>query len=126
MKRLTVLYDGECGLCSRLKERLSAEPIWIQLEFLALQHPTVLERFPGVMAYEPSRRLVVISDSGGVYCGADAWIMVLYATRAFRELSMHLSDPLLKPLAKQVCEFVSQNRFAISELNGLKMERDWV
>ena len=120
IKRLTVLYDGECGLCGRLKQRLEGEPVWIELEFLALQDPTVAQRFPGIEAYEPTRHLVIISDTRDVYCAESAWIMILYATKAFRGLSLQLSAPGMKTLAKEACEWVSGNRKNISHWCGMK------
>ncbi|MEM6601551.1 MAG: DCC1-like thiol-disulfide oxidoreductase family protein [Verrucomicrobiota bacterium] len=120
IKHLTVLYDGECGLCGRLKERLQDEPVWIELEFLALQNPAVPQRFPGIEAYEPTRHLVIVDDHQGVYCAENAWIMILYATKAFRGLSFELSAPGMKTLAKEACEWVSGNRKNISSWCGLK------
>lgn len=122
LTRLTVLYDGECGLCGRLKERLQDEPVWIELEFLALQDASVPERFPGVEAYEPTRHLVIVSNTGQVYCAENAWIMILHATKAFRGLALQLSEPGLKNLAKEACQWVSGNRKSISSWCGLKAQ----
>ena len=120
IQRLTVLYDGECGLCTRLKQRLEDEPVWIELEFLALQSPLVLQRFPGIEAYEPTRHLVIISDTRHVYCAENAWIMILYATKAFRGLALQLSQPGMKSLAQEACAWVSGNRRGIDQWCGIQ------
>ncbi len=120
LSRLTVLYDGECGLCGQLKRRLQDEPVWIELEFLALQDPSVAERFPGIDAYHPTQHLVIVGNNGSVYCAENAWIMILYATRAFRELALQMSAPSLKPLAKKACEWVSGHRKGISQWCGIQ------
>lgn len=124
IKRLTVLYDGECGLCGKLKRRLEGEPVWIELEFMALQNPTVPQRFPGIEVYQPTRHLVVVSDTRNVYCAENAWIMILYATKAFRELALQLSNPGMKTLAKEACGWASGNRQNISQWCGLRPQTE--
>lgn len=111
---LTVLYDGECGLCRQLKAKLKEEPLWIELEFLPLQHELVPMRFPGIEAYQPEKHLVVIDDQRNVYTAEGAWIMILYATRAYRDISLTLSDPALRPLARGICSWISSHRKRIS------------
>lgn len=120
LNRLTVLYDGECGLCGQLKCRLQDEPVWIELEFLALQDPSVIERFPGIDAYHPTQHLVIVGNNGRVYCAENAWIMILYATKAFRGLALQLSEPGMKTLAKEACAWVSGNRKGISQWCGIQ------
>lgn len=114
LETVTVLYDGECGLCAGLKQHFEKEPTWVRLEFLAFQDPTVAERFPGVEAYEPSRQLVVIDDLKNVYQGDNAWIMVLYATRRYWPLAMDLGQSGLRSLARSLCLWVSRHRKTLS------------
>lgn len=120
IQRLTVLFDEECSLCARLKYRLQSETLWIELEFLAYQHPSTGERFPGVEAFEPQKHLVVVDDNQQIYCAESAWIMVLYATRAYRDLSVKLAAPGFRHLARVACTWISQNRRALNETLFLK------
>jgi hypothetical protein len=48
--------------------------------------------------------------------------MALYALKEYRELSLRLSHPLLKPLARKAYETVARNRYALSGLLGKKGE----
>ncbi len=56
----------------------------------------------------------MISDSGEVWKGDAAWIMVLWALRETREWSLRLASPALRPLARAACHLLSQNRYTIS------------
>ena len=114
MKTLYVLYDARCDFCRRCRGWLCQQPAFVRLAFIPLQSPEVTIRFPGIEAFHPDERLVVISDAGEVWQGEGAWIMCLWALREFREWSLRLANPVLRPFARQVCERVSENRHAIS------------
>ena len=114
MKRLYVLYDAECAFCRRCRVWLAQQPAFVPLVFLPLQSPELACRFPGIERLSPAQELLVISDEGEVWHGAQAWIMVLWALREFREWSQRLARPVLLPFARRVCEMVSENRSAIS------------
>jgi len=66
--------------------------------------------------------LIVISDLGGVYRGAEAWIMCLYALVDYREWSLRLARPALLPLARRVFEWVGDSRADISRRLRLAAE----
>lgn len=114
MNRLHVLYDGECALCRRCREWLLRQPAYVPMEFLPFQAPEVPCRFPGIERWHPERELLVVSDAGDVYQGADAWIVCLWALREYREWSFRLAAPALKPLARAAVEAVSKHRLTLS------------
>lgn len=120
MKQLYVLFDGECSLCERCRAWLARQPAYLELHFLPFQSPEVAQRFPGIEALHPEEQLLVVSDEGGVYRGSDAWIMCLYALHDYRELSLRLAHPILRPMARRACELLSANRYRFSRwLNNL-------
>ena len=114
MKTLHVLYDEKCALCQRCRLWLMRQPAFIELRFVALQSPETECRFPGIGALRPEEQLLAVSDAGDVYKGPNAWIMCLYALREYREWAQRLAHPALLPLARRVCELVSENRLSIS------------
>jgi len=118
MRKLTVLYDATCGFCVRCKEWLERQPAFLELECLWAQSPEVQKRFPGVVGGGPAE-LIVISDEGGVYRGARAWIMCLYALREYREWSLRLARPAFFPLARRAFEVLSKSRGWLTRLLGL-------
>lgn len=115
MKTLYVLYDAKCELCRRVRVWLQGQPAFVPLAFVALQSPDLDQRFPGITAMEPARQILVVSDSGDVWRGADAWILCLWALREYREWSQRLASPLLRPFAMRVCDMVSRNRHRFSQ-----------
>ncbi len=125
MKRLFVLFDGECALCGRCRDWLARQPALLELEFIPFQSPEVRARFPGIEALHPEEQLLVVSDEGAVYRGPQAWIMCLYALREYRAWSQRLAHPALLPWARRVCELLSENRLQVSrwmKLEALRLD----
>lgn len=120
MKWLAVIYDDHCGLCSSLRTWLERRPAFVPLRLVPLHAPGLERRFPGIGAFAPEERLVVVSDGGVVWRGDSAWIMVLWALREGRELAMRLAAPSLRPLARRVVQGVSANRFRLSRWLNLR------
>jgi len=114
MKRLSVLYDEECELCRRLRIWLARQPVFVPLVFIPLQSHHVAHQFPGLERFHPEERLVVISDAGDLWRGESAWITVLWALREYREWSLRLAHPALRPFARRACALISENRHGLS------------
>jgi predicted DCC family thiol-disulfide oxidoreductase YuxK len=119
MRSLTVLYDNDCGLCCRAVRRLINEPTYLPLRFAPGRAAQVRERFAAAFAAAGDDQLIVVADSGELYKGPAAWIMVLYALRRYRPLAMRLASPGLRPLVSRVVGVIARNRLAISEVFGL-------
>lgn len=114
MRSLTILYDAHCGLCQECRRWLGAQRAYLPLRFVPLQSAEVPGRFPGIEKFHPERRLVVVGDAGQVWSGDAAWIMCLWALRAWRPWALRLARPGLRPLARRLCALVSENRYALS------------
>src|SRR5262249_10503784 len=79
--------------------------------------------FPGLARPgDPPEELVVVSDQGGVYRDASAWIMCLFALEEYREWANRLAHPLLRPLARQAFSLLSRQRSGISRWLSLASE----
>jgi predicted DCC family thiol-disulfide oxidoreductase YuxK len=116
MKCLYVLFDAGCELCMRCRNWLMKQQAFVPLVFIAFQSNEAQRRFPGIDALKPGEQLLVISDKGVVYRGANAWIMCLWALENYREHAQRLANPVLLPLARTVCELLSRNRFFLSDI----------
>ncbi|HEV3027083.1 MAG TPA: DCC1-like thiol-disulfide oxidoreductase family protein, partial [Planctomycetota bacterium] len=77
--RLTVLYDATCGFCIRCEGWLIRQPAFVELEFCAAGSREAARRFPELLASGTPEELTVIDDEGGIYRGARAWLMCLWA-----------------------------------------------
>lgn len=109
MKRLTVYYDGRCGLCTRLVSWLRDQRQLVRLE--------CQPKGP-----DSGDDLVVAADTGEVWSGDAAWLMVLWALDDYRDWSYRLARPALLPLARQAFATLSENRSRLSEWMGLKAD----
>src|SRR4051812_35747600 len=120
MQTLYVMYDARCGLCTEIRDWLRNQPSYVNLEVLASNSEWVQKKFPGL----PADELAVVSESGHVWLGNNAFIMCLWALRAYRVWAKRLCSPLLRPLARHAFEAVSHNRHSFSALFRLKSEAE--
>ena len=126
MKRLFVLYDANCGLCSRIRRWAEGQPAFVELEFIAAGSSRAARWFPSLVRADHLEELLVVSDDGAVYAGDTSWIMVLYALEAYREWAIRLSRPWLLPHARVAFKVLSDNRKRVSSFLGLVSDRDLV
>lgn len=121
IRRLTVLYDAQCGLCQRARAWLESQPAFVRLEFLPAGSPAARERYPRLEVAATLAALHVVADDGRVWSGAPAWVMCLWALRETRALSLRLSGPLSMALAQSIVARLSERRYTLSEI--LRWER---
>ena len=120
MEWLAILYDDQCGICSRFRRWLEKQQSYVPLKLVPLHAPVVAKKFPGIDAFDPEEKLVVIADDGSVWRGDGAWITVLWALEKGRELSLRLASPAMRPLARHIVTGVSANRLRLSRWLRLK------
>ena len=126
MNRLTVLYDAACGFCVRCRWWLIHQPKYVEIDFCPAGSPEALERFPELSGAGTVEELIVVDDEGGVYRGAHAWILCLWALVEHREAAEWLSHPALLPLARGAFAMVSSNRKKISSWLGMPPEEEMI
>jgi predicted DCC family thiol-disulfide oxidoreductase YuxK len=116
MQKLYVLYDARCGLCQRAREWMQSQPAFLATVFIPAGSALAKRVFPTLDHGGTLEELTVVSDEGGVYRGAQAWLMCLFALEGYRDWSLRLARPSLLPLARQAFEVVSASRSRISRL----------
>jgi hypothetical protein len=117
MPYLTVIYDPDCGLCSRIGTWLLAQPKFLGLR---MAPSGLLDRiYPELAARGLRDELIVVSDEGAVYLGDHAWLMCLFALKGYRHWAQRLSRPALLPFARQAFTVLSANRHRVSKWLGL-------
>ncbi|MFJ9740214.1 thiol-disulfide oxidoreductase DCC family protein [Streptomyces sp. NPDC101166] len=100
VRRLTVLYDADCGLCSFVRDWLARQPQLVPLDLVPAASPEAAARFPGLDHRATLEEITVVGDGGQVYRGSAAWIVTLWALREHRPLAHRLSTPAGAKLAK--------------------------
>jgi predicted DCC family thiol-disulfide oxidoreductase YuxK len=108
MTRLTVFYDPRCGLCCAVRDWIARQPQILPI----VCRPKC----------DADDELVVAADSGEVWSGDAAWLMVLWALHKYRTWALRLSSPTLLPVAKQLFRMVSGYRGELSCQLGLAPE----
>ena len=104
MNSLTVFYDDRCGLCVAVRDWLRTQRQLVPLEF----RPKA-----------DGDDLVVRADSGEVWEGDTAWLVILWALAKYRPAANRLASPALLPIARRMFATLSGYRGAISCKLGL-------
>ncbi len=124
MRKIYVLYDSRCGLCSRARKWMLEQPAYLAIEFIAAGSDRARSMFPELMHQVVPAELVVVSDDGDVYFADAAWIVCLYALRDYRPWSYRMARPPLRHLARRAWEAFSSNRQQISTMLALKSDAE--
>lgn len=122
-KKITFLYDRHCGLCSRFRDWLLAQPRHLETEFLAYDHPRAASVARGIPREELSEEIHAVADTGEVWVGGDAWILALWTTVAHRSLAASLAGPALRPMAKRLALAIAARRHRLSRWLRLRPEK---
>ena len=125
MKRLTILYDSQCGFCVTCRQWLARQPKFVDIDFVPARSAESARAFPGLEG-DVAEELIAVSDEGEVWKGSKAWIMALWALAEYREWALTLSSPALMPLARADFAVVGSQRRRLSGWLGLKAEEEVV
>jgi predicted DCC family thiol-disulfide oxidoreductase YuxK len=98
--RLIVFYDARCGLCCAVREWLARQRQLIPVECRPKQ--------------DDMAELVVVADSGEMWSGDAAWLVVLWALDGYRDWANRLANPLLLPAARTLFARLSKYRGSLS------------
>lgn len=120
MQALHVLFDETCGFCCRCAAWLRDQPKYGPMFLRPAGAATTKDAFPTLQRPGRKQEFVVIDEQGGVYRDGDAWIAVMWNLKGYRGWAKKLNEPALRPLARNVFEFISGNRHKVSEWFGLQ------
>lgn len=126
MRRMYVLYDPGCGLCSRVRRWMEGQPMFLDIEFIPATSAKAARWFPTLATPGAPEELIVVGDDGSVYRDDSAWIMCLYGLVEFRAWSYRLSRPAVMPFAREAFGLLSHHRRRISRWLGLLSDADLV
>jgi predicted DCC family thiol-disulfide oxidoreductase YuxK len=102
VRRLTVLYDADCGFCRWVRRWLEGEVQLVPLEFVPCGSDEARRRYPGLDHARTRQEVTVVADTGEVWTAEGAWIACLWALSGYRATAERLSAPRLRPLARQL------------------------
>ncbi|MGD6743734.1 thiol-disulfide oxidoreductase DCC family protein [Streptomyces sp. BH106] len=102
VRRLTVLYDTECPLCTFAHNWLAKQRQLVPLEFVPAGSQEARERYPELDHAATLTDITVIGDGGQLYRDSAAWIVCMWALREYRATAHRMATPAGMKVAKQV------------------------
>lgn len=118
VRRLTVLYDAECGLCTYLRGWLVRQPQLVPLDLVPAGSEQARSRLPGLDHASTFDEITVVGDSGQVYRGQAAWIVVLWALTQHRPTAHRLCGTVGSGIARSAV-------LAAAKWRGSRQQREW-
>lgn len=109
----TVVYDGNCKVCTRLARVLEQWDRRRQLEIVPSQAPGVYARFPWIPPRAYAESLQVIDRGGHTWQGAAALETIINALPKGRLLSWIFRIPFARPLAERFYRWFARNRYKL-------------
>ncbi|WP_258528082.1 thiol-disulfide oxidoreductase DCC family protein [Streptomyces sp. NBRC 110611] len=100
VRRLTVLYDAGCSLCTFVRNWLVRQRQLVPLDPVPAGSGEARRRFPELDHAATLREIAVVGDAGQVYTGAAAWVVCLWSLAGYRPMSHRFGSPSGAPLAK--------------------------
>ncbi|HVT05694.1 MAG TPA: DCC1-like thiol-disulfide oxidoreductase family protein [Thermoanaerobaculia bacterium] len=121
---LYVLYDAQCGLCSRVRLWMTDQPAYCAIDFIPAGSDLARRLFPELDTQENPSELIVVTDEGDVYRDDAAWTVCLWAMVEYRVWSQRIARGPLRGLARKVWAMVSSNRIEISRTLALRSDKE--
>ncbi|MEU4092767.1 DCC1-like thiol-disulfide oxidoreductase family protein [Streptomyces sp. NPDC026673] len=100
VRRLTVLYDPDCSLCSFVRGWLARQRQIVPLDLVPVGSEEARRRFPELDHATTLREITVIGDSGQIYRDDAAWLVCLWALAEYRPMAHRLSTRAGAPVAR--------------------------
>jgi predicted DCC family thiol-disulfide oxidoreductase YuxK len=107
-ERVTLIYDGECGLCRRAVDRVRAWDRSGRFTYVAFQDPAV-ERF-GIALPALAAAMHLVLPDGRVFAGADAVPQILRRLPGKGWLAWMFVVPGVLPVARRAYRRIAERR----------------
>ena len=113
-RRYTVIYDGQCKVCTRSVEVLTKWDRGHDLEIIPSQTPGVREKFPWITPRAYVESIQVVRDQDGkTWQGAAALEELLNVLPKGRLISWLFRIPLVRPLVDKFYRWFARNRYKL-------------
>lgn len=112
MRDYTVVYDGNCKVCTKIVTAIGKWDRDQQLEIISSQTPGLHDRFPWISedAYRKSLQLVRRRDNQS-WQGAAAIEQILDVLPKGKFVTWIFSIPFARPIAERVYRWFARNRY---------------
>ena len=105
-----VVYDGECGVCTRMVNVIRDRDRDGRFELVPHQAPGVMARFPAIPRADFEAAVQLIGPEGERWDGAGAVERILELLPRARLLAWLFRLPLARPMARRVYRWFARHR----------------
>jgi predicted DCC family thiol-disulfide oxidoreductase YuxK len=109
----TVVFDGDCKVCTRLSRVLRDWDRRRELEVVSSQQPGVMARFPWIPPRAYADALQLVAADGTTWQGAAAIEQLLDVLPRGRLISWVFSIPFVRTLADRFYRWFARNRYRL-------------
>ncbi|HEX6559432.1 MAG TPA: DUF393 domain-containing protein [Longimicrobiales bacterium] len=109
----TVIYDGNCRVCTRIVGTLRRWDTGQQLEIIPSETPGLAARFPWIAARAYADSLQVVSGAGQTWQGAASIEQLLSVLPRGRFISWIFRVPLVRGIAERCYRWFARNRYRL-------------
>lgn len=110
---LTVIYDGDCGICNRFAAFVDDWDREGRLELIKSQDPEVVRRFPEIPREDFVTSIQVVDRAGRRWEEAQGIAQILRVLPGGGGMALVLRAPGIRGLARQGYRWVARNRAAL-------------
>lgn len=124
VQKIEVFYDGRCGMCCTFHEWIHRQKRAFAIDFIPYQSSEAESLFPGLHTLDPAREMIVRTDGGVLYRGAEAWVWCLYGCADYRGVAKRLARPAMLAVAVRMCRLLAANRHGLSKIFFRRKDRE--
>ena len=108
--RHTLIYDGDCRMCSRLTDALRRWDAQGNIEIVSFQTPGVMTRFPWIPERAFAEAMQLVGPGGETWQGSAAVEELLSILPRGRWIAWIYHVPFVRALAERVYRWIARNR----------------
>lgn len=112
-RNYTVVFDGDCKVCTRLARVLRAWDTRHAIEVVSSQQPGVMARFPWIPARAYVEALQMVAADGTTWQGAAAIEQLLDVLPRGRLISWVFRIPFVRTIADRFYRWFARNRYRL-------------
>jgi predicted DCC family thiol-disulfide oxidoreductase YuxK len=109
----TLVYDGTCGVCTRIANLLRAWDWRGQIDIVASQAPGVMERFSWIPARAFSEAMQLVGPGNATWQGSDALEQLLGILPRGRLIAWIFHVPFMRRVADRFYRWFARNRYRL-------------
>jgi predicted DCC family thiol-disulfide oxidoreductase YuxK len=109
----TVVFDGDCKVCTRLSKVLRSWDTTRQLEVVSSQSPGVMARFPWIPPRAYAEALQMVAADGTTWQGAAAIEQLLNVLPRGGWIAWVFRIPFVRTIADRFYKWFARNRYKL-------------